>query len=182
MYFHFPRLLAKIRSGQYRHDRPFFCSLMALCAMVTARVADGVPNRDAHDLLAIPTEVYHQACLNAFPSSLDLAPEFDYKRAKSYLALLGVQYGDIRALWHHLGDYMTLCAMDGFHLEARWPQVDRIELEERRRVVRARNYTADVVLGHISARRVRGYHVGRDDPASRERNDRALPRRGIERR
>ena len=133
MYFHFPRLLSKIRAGEYRHNRPFFCSLMSLCAMVTARVADGV--RDAQELLAVPTEVFHRACLGAFPHSLADAQDFEYKRTKSYLALLGIQYGDIQALWHHLGDYMTLCAMDGFHLEARWPAVDRIEQEERRRVV-----------------------------------------------
>ena len=101
--------------------------------MVTARASDA--NR-AHDLLAIPTEVYYHACLGAFPSSLEQAQQFEYKRCKSYLALLGIQYGDIRALWHHLGDYMTLCAMDAFHLEARWPSgIDRIEMEERRRVV-----------------------------------------------
>lgn len=52
------------------------------------------------------------------------------------MALLRIQYGDTKGLYRHLGDYCTLCAIDGFHQESRWPAgLSQVDLQERRRLV-----------------------------------------------
>jgi hypothetical protein len=138
MYYHYNRLLANVRAGMYTRSRPFFCSVMSLCALAAARIRDGAGSGNASEALgAVPSETFYRAVLAALPSDLNHAGHFDYKRTKSNLSLLCIQYGDIRGLHRHLGDYLSLCAMDGFHLESRWPaDIDTVEVEERRRLVR----------------------------------------------
>lgn len=64
------------------------------------------------------------------------------------MALLCIQYGDTLGLQRHFGDYCTLCAMDGFHLESRWPsRLGVIDLEERRRLVSQLDVLADISSG-----------------------------------
>lgn len=54
------------------------------------------------------------------------------------LSLISIQYGDHRGMQGFLGKYHAMVAMDGLHDEKNWPQgLGIIELEERRRLVRA---------------------------------------------
>ncbi|KAK4687545.1 hypothetical protein P7C73_g2581, partial [Tremellales sp. Uapishka_1] len=80
------------------------------------------------------SEEFYAEAVAAFPSLLE-ATGFEYKRAKALLAILCIQYGLVREHLVHLGDYVTLCSIDGFHNEAKWPDLSRPETEERRRVV-----------------------------------------------
>jgi hypothetical protein len=83
--------------------------------------------------------VYHAAAEAAFPAKLVDAREFDYLRAAGLLAVLAIQNGQTKYMHQHLGNYMTLVALEGLYDEARWPQGIRgIEREERRRLVRFR--------------------------------------------
>lgn len=153
---------------------------MSLCALTAARIRDGAGSGNSSSALtAIPSETYYRAVLAALPVDLNHAGHFDYKRAKSNLALLCIQYGDIRGLHRHLGDYLSLCSMDGFHLESRWPgDIDTVEVEERRRLVGPYSNTLSLihaVLGNIPTRRVRILHMGLHHPTSRIRNDSSLP-------
>jgi hypothetical protein len=82
------------------------------------------------------SDQFYDASVRAVPTDLALATDFNYKRAKSILAMLGIQYGYNRTLCSHLGDYVTICGIDGFHNESRWPQgLNAIEIQERRRLV-----------------------------------------------
>jgi len=60
----------------------------------------------------------------------------DWMRTCAILALVGIQFGNIKMMHQYLGTYHTLVAMDGLHDEKNWPrQIDMVEVEERRRLV-----------------------------------------------
>ena len=114
---------------------------MAVCALSAARVRDGavtnLPSSTSARLAESRPEVFHAAAEAAFPPKLVDAQEFDYLRASGLLALLAIQNGQTKFMHQHLGNYMTLVALEGLHDEARWPQSIRgVEREERRRLVR----------------------------------------------
>lgn len=132
-YFHWPTFSARVRARHYERDRAFFAFVMAVCAITSARMRDGVGTPLPPD--APLSEAFFDAALSAFPADLTAATDFDYKRAKAILAILSLQYGQVRQLSVHLGDYMTMCAADGFHNENRWPpNLPVTEIQERRRV------------------------------------------------
>jgi hypothetical protein len=140
-YFHWPTYIADIRAQRYIRDRPFFATVMAMCALISARLRDGASLHDT-DFPTISnngprSEDFYNAAVGAIPRDLSLAIDFHYKRAKTHLALLCIQYGEVRHMHTHLGDYHTMNAIDGFHNEARWPaELDEIEKQERRRLAR----------------------------------------------
>lgn len=132
--------MSDIRSQRYTHDRPFFACVMAMCALISARLRDGASLAYADCAKMTQngprSEDFYKAACGSFPRDLCIATDFDYKRAKTHLALLCIQYGETRQLQVHLGDYTTLVAMDGFHNEARWPgDLTEIERQEWRRLV-----------------------------------------------
>lgn len=118
---------------------------MAVCAIAAARLRDGADTMtDSNGANLLPTlppsapasEVFYHASMRAVPHDLSLATAFDYKRAKVILAMNCVQYGNVKQLATNLGDYMTMCAADGFHNEGRWPgNLTEMEVQERRRLV-----------------------------------------------
>jgi hypothetical protein len=137
---HFPTLKAKIQLQIYKTDRAFFTCLMAVCALSLARVRDGavanLPSNVSLPLAEARPEAFHAAAEAAFPSRLVDAQEFDYLRASGVLAILAIQNGETKLMHQHLGNYLTLVALEGLYDEARWPQnIHGIEREERRRLV-----------------------------------------------
>ncbi|KLT45607.1 hypothetical protein CC85DRAFT_240399 [Cutaneotrichosporon oleaginosum] len=149
-YFHWPSFYAHIRVRRYMHDRAFYAVTMAMCAITSARMRDGASylaeaGVKAHLTADTPSsEAFYEAATRTFPADLSQASEFDYKRAKVILAMLCIQFGNVRQLTTHLGDYMTLCSNDNFHLEARWPSnLPETEVQERRRLFWGA-YTVDV--------------------------------------
>ncbi|WVQ71063.1 hypothetical protein IAR50_000588 [Cryptococcus sp. DSM 104548] len=147
--FHWPTFVANIRRRVYMTYPAFHALTMSVCALASARLRDGAPTSpNARSALASnpleapsagrpqPTsEQYYQAAIASFPRDLTKAMDFDYKRAKPLLATLAIQYGDIPSVHAHVGDYMTMCAIDGFHNESRWPSdLNEIEVQERRRL------------------------------------------------
>lgn len=128
------------------HDRPFFATTMAVCAMSSARLRDGavipfLPPLDPH---CPPSEVFYAASTRSIPKDLLQAGDFDYKRAKALLGMLCIQYGRVVETKLHLGELSTMFSLEGFHHESKWPTgLNAIEVEERRRLVRELSSTFD---------------------------------------
>lgn len=137
-YFHWPTFSYDVRRRRYLHDRPFFAATMAVCAISSARQRDGaqIPHFTNPIPDIPPSEVFYRAACNAIPKDLLKATDFDYKRAKSLLTMLCIQYGRVTEVKLHLGEVNTMCSLEGFHNESRWPSgLNPIEVEERRRLV-----------------------------------------------
>jgi hypothetical protein len=141
-YFHWPTFWAQVQQGLYRNDRAFSAAVMAACAMSSARIRDGAFDRFPNppvfpiDTAVSLSEEFYRAAIRAIPVDLSVATEFNYKRAKALLCAVAIQFGYARTFSAHLGDYMTMCGIDGFHNEVRWPTgLSPIDIQERRRLV-----------------------------------------------
>jgi len=138
--------MQRLANLEHAHSPGFFCSVMAACALASARVRDGAvisSKRDQNqmaELLAIPAETFYAAAEEALPSDLlqtcYKTREFEFLRAYGLLAIASIQEGRIDAMQKYIGYYFTTVAIQNGHDEQFWPQdLDRVELEERRRLV-----------------------------------------------
>lgn len=121
---------------------------MAACAMASARIRDGAfdrfPNPPVFPITVAVSlsEEFYRSAIRAIPADLSVATEFNYKRSKALLCAVAIQFGYARTFSAHLGDYITMCSIDGFHHEARWPsELNAIDVQERRRLVRPLLYS-----------------------------------------
>ncbi|OCF56638.1 hypothetical protein L486_05492 [Kwoniella mangroviensis CBS 10435] len=149
LFFHWPSFTAAFRDRLYTRSRSFNCLIMSVCALASARLRDGAP-KYCHlkywDPSTSTSEIFYNSCLSSFPVDLIKAGEFDYKRTKVILSMLCLQYGEIARSIVHIGDYCTLCSLDGFQNESRWPKgLDEIEIQERRRLFWAA-YQSDIYI------------------------------------
>jgi hypothetical protein len=126
-------------------SREYFTSIMAACALASARGRDGAlrgPNDDASYVAIVPSETFFSAAKDNMPEDLIVARGFDYMRACALLSITSIQYGNIEAMQLYLGHYFTLAGVHKFHNEAFWPRdTTTIEIEERRRLV---NFTHSI--------------------------------------
>lgn len=151
-FFHRPTLRRRISRGEHMTDRSFFSSVMALCALSSARARDGALYSRTWDLqsLSSPTsEDYFRAAEDSIPHGAALTQDFDYMRATSLLAITSIQYGKSQLMSYHLSVYHSFVAVGGLHDEANWPP-DRgvVETEERRRLFWS-TYTLDIFTSII---------------------------------
>ncbi|GAB7357865.1 hypothetical protein MBLNU230_g0036t1 [Neophaeotheca triangularis] len=136
--FHEPTLWRKLKSNEHLTDKGFFASIMAACALASARARDGAlgdakatrgKTPDAH------SEVFFATAQDIIGKEFSQVQGFDYMRACALLAVTSIQYSNKKLVHEYLGHYYTLVAMQGFHNEALWPgDCDEIEVEERRRL------------------------------------------------
>jgi hypothetical protein len=152
---------------------------MAACAMSSARIRDGAidrfPNPPIFPVQAAVSlsEFFYQAAVKAIPGDLSVATHFNYKRAKALLCATAIQLGYARTFNTHLGDYITMCSIDGFHCEVRWPAgLTQIDIQERRRLVRHSMlslirgiYSDPLVLADVPDGRILGSNLERNHPA-----------------
>ncbi|KAF2033631.1 hypothetical protein EK21DRAFT_58078, partial [Setomelanomma holmii] len=145
--FHQYTLLQKVRDHEHLRDRGFFTSLMAACALASARGRDGAlygSNVDAVHADTVPSETFFAAAEDTLPKDFIAARDFNYLRACALLAITSIQYGDIEAMQLYLGHYFTLAGIHKFHDETCWPKgITNIEVEERRRLYWS-TYTLDI--------------------------------------
>lgn len=123
----------------YLQDRGYLASVLAACALASARRRDGAMYPDASYVMsaASESETFYSAVVDTLPKDLTLARGFDYLRACALLSITSIQYGDIAAMQLYLGHYFTLARIQRFHDESYWPKnISNIEVEERRRLVR----------------------------------------------
>jgi Fungal specific transcription factor domain len=137
--FHRPTLLRKISTREYLSDKAHFAMIMAICALASARARDGAlyPSKWKPGYLRQPAaEEFSSAAIAAVPSDWSEMGCLDWMRTCAVLALVGIQFDNIKMMHQYLGTYHTLVAMDGLHDEKNWPrQMDMVQVEERRRLV-----------------------------------------------
>jgi hypothetical protein len=145
-FFHRPSFLRRTSRAEYTADTSLFGVTMAVCALVAGRVRDGAvsnPRWDTAELSKTPPQVFYERArdeLRRDPMRSDL----NALRAHAVLALASIQFGFVREMHYHIGQYHTLVAMDNLHDEAEWPQgMGIIEREERRRLFWS-IYTLDI--------------------------------------
>lgn len=102
---------------------------MTVCAIVSARLRNGA---SIIAPLGPPSETFAQAAKDALPNSMQ---GFEYMRAKALLAILYIQYGDVKEHRTHLGEYVAMVSDNEFHDEKKWERVGEIGNQERRRLV-----------------------------------------------
>lgn len=192
-YFHWPTFWLQVQQGLYRSDRAFSAAVMAACAMASSRIRDGAFDRFPNPpVFPIETAVslseeFYRAAIRAIPVDLSVATEFNYKRAKALLCAVAIQFGYARTFSAHLGDYMTMCSIDGFHHENRWPAgLNAIDIQERRRLVSVLHITSaspnGAVLADVPDGCILCHHLEWSDPTSRISKYSSLPRRSRRRR
>lgn len=157
-FFHRPSFLRRISRAEYTTDRSLFGVTMAVCALVSGRVRDGAvsnPRWDATELSQTPPQVFYEKAreqLRPDPMRVDL----NTLRSHAILAITSIQFGFVREMHYHIGQYHTLVAMDSLHDEAEWPQdMGVIEREERRRLFWS-IYTLDIYMSIVWGGVVRG--------------------------
>lgn len=138
-FFHRPTFLRRIARGEYTNNKFSFGCTMAMCALVSARIADRAvfnPHWDVRQLTQVKSEVFYAAAVRECGNAGALkAFNLDLLRTCALLAVVAIQYGKFRELQTHLGKYHVLVSMDGLHDEENWPQnIGIIEREERRRL------------------------------------------------
>ncbi|KAJ9479273.1 Zn(2)-C6 fungal-type domain-containing protein [Pseudozyma hubeiensis] len=146
-FFHQPTLLRNVARGEYATSQPLFASVMALCALSSARVRDGAlytERWDTHSLQTPSCEYFLQLAADSIPSDAPLSQEFDYMRAYALLSIVSIQLGDLRKMNYYLCLYHGCIAVASLHDEQNWPKgIGFVEVEMRRRLFWSM-YTLDV--------------------------------------
>ncbi|EGY21475.1 uncharacterized protein VDAG_10457 [Verticillium dahliae VdLs.17] len=142
-----PNVDRRLSADEQIHNRGFFCSVMAACALASARVRDGaLVSLGSHtqELLTMPPETFLSAAQDTLPGDLLHSQDFDFLRACALLAIASIQDGKIDAMRMYIGHYFTMTATWQWHDEATWPPgLSPVELEERRRLYWS-TYTLDI--------------------------------------
>lgn len=90
----------------------------------------------AKEAAALPApEALFAAAEDAIPKDLESASNFDVIRSTALLAVCAIQLAKPRKMYQHVGVFWTLCSMHRLHDEKNWGVTDRVEAEERRRVL-----------------------------------------------
>lgn len=169
-YFDPVRLDQRLETLEHGRSRAFFCSVMAACALASARMRDGAPTNgdggggSGHGYgygqenvlvgagMMPPAQMFFAAAEEALPSPRDLLQcrDFDYLRGFALLALTSLQDARIGATQMYIGHYFTMLAVNQWH-EANWPGgLDSTEREERRRLVCPLEHPLGVSLYHTN--------------------------------
>lgn len=150
--FHGPALWERIRNQDHLSDRGFFASVMAACALASARARDGATTEDRKPPksgLEQQSEIFYSGAACAIMKDFNKAQGLGYLRACGLLAITAVQYGQIASMHQYLGHFCTLSAMQQFHDETQWPHnMTVIEKEECRRLYWAM-YSLDVLAAVV---------------------------------
>ena len=150
--FHGPTLWERIRNRDHLSDRGFFASVMAACALASARVRDGAVTDDRKlpkYELEQQSEIFYSGAACAILKDFNKAHGLGYLRACGLLAVTAIQCGQIASMHQYLGHFCTLSAMQQFHDEDQWPQnITMTEREETRRLYWAM-YKLDVMAAVV---------------------------------
>ncbi|KAI5203594.1 hypothetical protein E4T39_04094 [Aureobasidium subglaciale] len=114
----------KLKNRDHLTDKGFFASIMAMCALASARLRDGaVPSRmpEAARNPEASSEIFFAAAKSVFTSDLDKLRGADYIRACTLLAVTSIQYGHSLDVQQYSGIGSTLIAMQRFFDEKYWP-------------------------------------------------------------
>lgn len=181
-FFHRPTLVRRVSRGEHLTDRAFFASVMAMCALSSARARDGAlysAKWNTQSLREPTSEVFFQAAENAIPRDATLTQDFDCMRACVLLAITSIQYGKIQLMSHYLGLYNMFVAVGRLHDEGSWPRnLKIVEVEERRRLFWS-TYTLDVFTAVIWGGIVRSREASSNVAYPTEIDDEAFSNAGF---
>ncbi|KAI4719898.1 hypothetical protein E4T48_03914 [Aureobasidium sp. EXF-10727] len=146
-FFHEATDRAKIKNRLHLTDRGFFASVMAMCALASARIRDGALPTRIPDAVRNPeasSEVFFSAAKSVFTSDFDKLRGFDYIRACTLLSLTSIQYGQSLDVQQYSGIGSTLISMQRFYDEKYWPTgLEEYQKETYRRLYWG-SYTLEV--------------------------------------
>ncbi|KAI5251105.1 hypothetical protein E4T42_04562 [Aureobasidium subglaciale] len=137
----------KLKNRDYLTDKGFFASIMAMCALASARLRDGaVPSRMPESARnpEASSEIFFAAAKSVFTSDLDKLRGADYIRACTLLSLTSIQYGHSLDVQQYSGIGSTLIAMQRFFDEKYWPSGMEESQKETYRRLYWGTYTLDV--------------------------------------
>ncbi|KAG9665113.1 hypothetical protein KCU95_g18677, partial [Aureobasidium melanogenum] len=149
-FFHEATDRAKIKNRDHLTDKGFFASVMAMCALSSARIRDGaIPSRipEAVKNPEASSEVFFSAAKSVFTADLDKLRGFDYIRACALLSLTSIQYGQSLDVQQYSGIGSTLISMQRFYDEKYWPT----GLEEHQKETYRRLYWGSYTLEVFTA-------------------------------
>lgn len=130
-YFHVASTLQAIRDGRHLNDRSWYCSLMACCALASAKARDGCA------LIVSPPKIpeeytpeyFFEQSLQQLPNLTSSEIDFHHLRACFVLSHSAVQNGR-QALARRLAcEFHSLSDLYGLHDESNWP--DSLSAEEK---------------------------------------------------
>ncbi|RSM10348.1 hypothetical protein CDV31_007224 [Fusarium ambrosium] len=141
-YFHWPTFQSQVQQSLYRLDRGLFAVTMAVCALASGRLHNGMPVPESPHPLRLEAVPLFTACYSAatgaIPSDLmdiEIQDRYQMMKAKAILGSCCLQNGDLKRAITHLGDYTTLLSISGFNIESNWPtNISERERQERRRL------------------------------------------------
>ncbi|KAJ3457981.1 hypothetical protein MRS44_012090 [Fusarium solani] len=141
-YFHWPTFQSQVQQSLYRLDRGLFAVTMAVCALASGRLHNGMPVPESPHPLRLEAVPLFTACYSAaigtIPNDLmdiDIQDRYQIMKAKAILGSCCLQNGDLKRAITHLGDYTTLMSISGFNIESNWPtNILERERQERRRL------------------------------------------------
>jgi hypothetical protein len=140
-FFDSVRLKQRLDTLEHVYSRPFFSSVMAACAITSARLRDGALRSslsDSHgqELPDVLPEAYYSAAEEALQEDLLHCHDFDHLRGYALMAIASIQDAQIAAMQKYIGQYFAILAINQWHDESCWPQdLQAGEIEERRRMV-----------------------------------------------
>lgn len=138
-FFDSVRLEQRLGMLEHVHNPAFFSSVMAACAITSARLRDGALRSTMSGSQQLPDvlpETYYCAAEETLPKDLLHCRDFDHLRGFALMAIASIQDTQIAAMKKYIGQYFTILAINQWHDEACWPQdLQPGEIEERRRVV-----------------------------------------------
>ncbi len=161
-FFDLVRLQDRLERLEHVSNRAFFCSVMAACALASARARDGALSSCNGEHVSVspdstvsgssvdmPPEMFYAAAEEALPKDILQCRDFDYLRALALLSIASIQDAKIAVMQKYIGHYFTLMAINQWHDEANWaPGMHPTEVEERRRLYWS-IYTLDVFTSII---------------------------------
>ncbi|CAK7208958.1 hypothetical protein SBRCBS47491_000274 [Sporothrix bragantina] len=169
------RLQRRLDLLEHVSNRAFFCSVMAACALASARARDGALSSSngggsvgggsgnmgsggvsaspgsavSGTSIDMPPEMFYAAAEEALPKDILQCRDFDYLRALALLSIASIQDAKIAVMQKYIGHYFTLLAINQWHDESNWsPGLHATEIEERRRLYWS-TYTLDVFTSII---------------------------------
>ncbi|KAK3297925.1 uncharacterized protein B0H64DRAFT_134349 [Chaetomium fimeti] len=176
------RLERRLETLEHTRNRAFFCSVMAACALASARIRDGAlasSQSGSEYPPAMSPEMFFAAAEKALPTNILPCRDFDCLRGYALLALASLQDAKIRAMQMYISHYFTMLAINRWHDEWNWPEgIQASEKEEWRRLYWSM-YTLDVYSSIVwdgcihyqeSQARVE-YPSGRSDTDTQDSND-----------
>ncbi|GAA5980860.1 hypothetical protein JCM11641_004746 [Rhodosporidiobolus odoratus] len=137
-FFIWPAFIDRVKNEDHLNNRSFYGTVMAASALGAARLRDSAGSTtplSAKEAAALPSpELLLAAAEDAIPADLETASDFDLIRSTALLAVCAIQLAQTKKMYRHSGVFWTLVSMHRLHDEKNWNVVNRLEMEERRRV------------------------------------------------